>query len=335
GRDDRRRSRPDTGSPAPDQSSPSTAQPPDQTHQLDELKSALEEREQEIGTLRNRHEEATAEIETLREERDDLRSRIEELEKAVAGADSGGDNAGPSQSLDRQTALEQTDLFVRYGSKGEGTLEKAHAGQATREEVADNLRLEHHTRFEEDDVAVGGRPFTAFLEDTIEYRFIEWLVEDLLWEIQGTGSRGKLKALYDALPAIDRAEFRGVVTTRDDEGEERRQEFDVIVRDRMGQPLVVANINDRRDPATGEMMEDLVEASTDVAEELDTLGAAFQVTASFFKPDALETASGATGSGLLSRDKRESFVKLSRKRGYHLCLVESRGDDFHVTVPEL
>ena len=330
---------PGAGSSQPEQ--PQTAtQPtgeprPAENEQLQQLQEALEEREAELDTLRGRHEEATAEIESLREERDDLRARIEELEQAVEGADSGGAEAGPSQSIDRQTALEQTDLFVRYGSKGEGTLEKAHGGQATREDVAGNLRLEHHTRFEEDDVAVDGRPFVAFLEDTIEYRFVEWLVEDLLWEIQGTGSRGKLKDLYDALPAIDRAEFRGTVTTRDDEGEERSREFDVIVRDRMGQPLVVANINDRRDPATGEMMESLVEASTDVAEDLDTLGAAFQVTASFFKPDALETASGATGSGLLSRDKRESFVKLSRKRGFHLCLVESRGDDFHVTVPEL
>ena len=330
------RARFDPSQSQPQSSSESVGQTqPASDEQIEQLREALETREEELDTLRGRHEEATAEIESLREERDELRARIDELEQAVEGADSGGHASGPSRSIDRETALSQTDLFVRYGSKGEGTLEKAHDGQATREDVAGNLRLEHHTRFEEDDVAVKGRPFAAFLEDTIEYRFVEWLVEDLLWEIQGTGSRGKLKDLFDALPAIDRAEFGGTVSTRDEEGEERSREFDVIVRDRMGQPLIVANINDQRDPATGEMMESLVEASTDVAEALDTLGAAFQVTASFFQPDALETASGATGSGLLSRDKRESFVKLSRKQGYHLCLVESRGDDFHVTVPEL
>jgi hypothetical protein len=28
-------------------------------------------------------------------------------------------------------------------------------------------------------------------------------------------------------------------------------------------------------------------------------------------------------------------VKLNRKSGYHLILVESRGGDFHLNVPEL
>jgi len=49
----------------------------------------------------------------------------------------------------------------------------------------------------------------------------------------------------------------------------------------------------------------------------------------------LETVAEATRSGILSRDKRKSFVNLSRKRGYHLCLVEARNENFHLEVPEL
>ena len=41
------------------------------------------------------------------------------------------------------------------------------------------------------------------------------------------------------------------------------------------------------------------------------------------------------GGGFLSRSDRESFVKVGRKAGYHLCLVEDRNDAFHLTVPEL
>ena len=59
------------------------------------------------------------------------------------------------------------------------------------------------------------------------------------------------------------------------------------------------------------------------------------MTTSFFEPGALETASEATRGGLLSRNKRKSFVNLSRKRGYHLCLVEARSENFTLTVPEL
>jgi hypothetical protein len=97
----------------------------------------------------------------------------------------------------------------------------------------------------------------------------------------------------------------------------------------------VANLNDRRDPASEEMMIELNEAAMRVKESNDSLGAAVLVTESFFSPGALETAAEATGGSFLSRDSRESFVKLSRKRGYHLCLVEAREDDFHLNEPEL
>jgi len=103
----------------------------------------------------------------------------------------------------------------------------------------------------------------------------------------------------------------------------------------MGNPLVVANVNDSREAATGELMNSLVDSASRVSESTDTLASAFLVTASFFEPEALETAAEATSGGLLSRDKRESFVKLSRKRGYHLCLAEARDSQFHLAVPEL
>jgi hypothetical protein len=103
----------------------------------------------------------------------------------------------------------------------------------------------------------------------------------------------------------------------------------------MGTPRLVANLNDSREAASESMMRELVENARRLAETSDSLGAGFLVTASFFAPEALETASEATSGGLLSRSKRESFVKLSRKQGFHLCLVETRNGDFHLNVPEL
>ena len=190
-------------------------------------------------------------------------------------------------------------------------------------------------RTAETTATVDGRPFEEFLTGTIQYRFVSWLVEVLLYEIRETGTETGLRALYDVLPEVDRAEFNGTVTSTDEEGETHAEAFDVVCRNRMGKPLIVANINDSLDPATGDMMGTLVEDATDVAESHESIGAAFLVTASFFQPDALETADAATrGGGFLSRDSKKSFVKLSRSGGYHLCLVEARGDDFHVAVPE-
>ncbi len=142
--------------------------------------------------------------------------------------------------------------------------------------------------------------------------------------------------MFDSIPRIDRIEFNGTVTWRDPEaGETHEVDFDVVCRDRMGRALIVANLNDVRDPATGDMMGSLIEGASTIAEGTETLGGAFMVTSSFFRPDALETASEATGGGLLSREKRWSYVKEGRKAGYHLCLVEARGSEFHVAVPEL
>ncbi|MFC7137415.1 hypothetical protein ACFQRB_15205 [Halobaculum litoreum] len=90
-----------------------------------------------------------------------------------------------------------------------------------------------------------------------------------------------------------------------------------------------------RDATTESMLDGLVGDASAVADADEHLAAGFYVTASFFEPGALEAAADATGGGLLSRGKRKSFVKLSRKQGFHLCLVESRDGEFHVNVPEL
>jgi len=249
-----------------------------------------------------------------------------------------GASPDAEQRLAPAEALDQTDIFVRYESKGQATLETAHQGNASRQQVNENLGLEYHTQFDAASTAVAGKSFDAFLGETIQFRFVRWVVEDLLYEVQDTGKVAALRDLYDAVPRIDRAELNGTVNAEftEDGGDRRTQEsFDVVLRDRMGNPLFVANMNDSRQAATESMMTSLVTAASHVGESTETLGTAFLVTSSFFEPEALETAAEATSGGLLSRDKRESFVKLSRKRGYHLCLVEAREGKFHLAVPEL
>jgi len=256
-------------------------------------------------------------------------------EKLEAAKSAGGAAVDAERDLNPQQALDGTNLFVRYGSKGKGTLADAASGEATREDVNANLKLEHHTQFDADEVAVDGEAFESFLHGSMEYRFVDWLVSDLLYEIMDTGRERGMKDVFEAIPEIDRIELRGMVTAADEAGETYEESFDVVLRDRMGNPLVVANLNDSRDPATGEMLGSLVDAGSAVGQANDELSGAFQVTKSFFEPAALETTEDATSGGLLSRDKRESFVKLSRKRGYPLCLVESRDGEFHLNVPEL
>jgi outer membrane murein-binding lipoprotein Lpp len=313
---------------------------------VDELESELAERESTIERLEAELADATeekealeAELDSLREERDDLSAEVERLESQVdqLEAEFGAARAA-DQRLTPAEALDGTDIFVRYGSKGKATLEKANDGGPGREEVNGNLRLEKHTQFDAAAAAVGGQSYEAFFEETMAFQFVRWVMRDLLFEIHETGHTAGLTDLFDAIPDVDRAELSGTVDTTDTEtGEETHggESFDVVLRDRMGDPLLVANLNDSREAATQSMMERLVTAAERVGQSNSSLAGAFLVTRSFFEPGALETASEATRSGLLSRSKRESFVNLSRKRGYHLCLVEARKQQFNLAVPDL
>ena len=307
-----------------------------------ELEAEIEEREAEIAELEAEKRELSTENEELAAERDRLLSELEEaraeiqrLEDELAAA---GGAAPNGRSLSAAEAIDGTNLFVRYHSKGEATLAKAQEGSADRASVEENLRLEYHTQFDADEAAVDGDAFGDFLHDSIQYRFVDWLVRNLLYEVRDTGHESAMGVLYDALPDIDRAELNGNVSvTYTEDGQEHRSQetFDVVVRDRMGNPLVVANINDARQPATDGQMTDIVRNAERVGNASDSLAAAFLVTSSFFEPEALETATEATSSGLFSRDTRKSFVNLSRKGGYHLCLLEARNKEFHLAVPEL
>ncbi|WP_224269470.1 DUF7527 domain-containing protein [Haloprofundus salinisoli] len=306
-------------------------------------KTAETERQQtleRLSTVEAERDEQRERADRLAESVERLEAEVDELEAKLAAAEAGSGDEGsaPERTMGRSEALDGTNLFVRYGTKSGGTLEKAHGGQADRSDVVENLRLEHHTRFETDGLHVEGEPYETFLEGTVEYGFVKWVVDDLLYEIRDTGNVAAMQELFDAIPKIDRAELGGDVSVQFvEDGEEHREQrtFDVVLRDRMGNPLLVADVNDSRAAASEAMMSSLIQNAGQVAETSDSLGASFLVTTSYFEPEALETATDATGGGLLSRGKRKSLVRLTRKRGFHLCLVETRNGDFHLNVPEL
>ncbi|RLM94725.1 hypothetical protein D3D02_01695 [Halobellus sp. Atlit-38R] len=299
----------------------------------DELAEARTKQREQIDELEAEREEYRERVEELEAERETLEAEVERLENELErlGGDTGG---APSQSMSVDQALSGTNLFVRYDRKGEATLEHAHDGAASRADVSDNLRLEHHTTFETGGLAVDGQPYEAFLHDSTEYAFAQWVVTDLLYEIGETGNQSGLAGVFDAIPEIDRVELSGTVGVDTPDGVEQR-DFDVIFRDKMGDPLFVADINASRNATTEAMVGSLVENTGTIASNDESLAAGFYVTESFYEPGALETVSEETGGGLLSRSKKLSHVKLSRKRGYHLCLVEARNGEFHLNVPDL
>ena len=288
------------------------------------LRSELSDRESRIEELRER-------LSAVEAERDELAERVDRLEERLA--ESGTAPLENTREVSPAEALSGTSILFRHRSKTGPTLEAAHEGNADREALAENLLLEPHPTFDTEGVAVSGLTFEAFVEGSQAYRFLRWLVGEFPFEVRETESVASLGPLYEALPTLDRVEFDATVAL--DGADRETARFDLVGRDRRGNPLLVAHLEDDRAPTDGSAMEAFVTEATAAAESHDALAAAFAVTASYFEPAALTTAEEATGGSLLSRSKRKSFVKTSRKGGYHLCLVEDREESFYLTVPDL
>ncbi|MEF8818611.1 MAG: hypothetical protein V5A31_03745 [Haloferacaceae archaeon] len=293
-----------------------------------------------IAALRDERDELRERVEALTGERDELRERVErlreELERVEHERDELRGRLGTAgDTMSPTAALSGTNLFVRYRSKAEPTLDRALDDGTEREAVDENLLLERHTSFETEGVTVGGQPYDEFLASTLQYRFVEWLVRALPFELRDAAGKRPLGRLYKSIPAFDRAEIDGTVTVRTAEGDAERS-FDVVVRDRKGAPLAAASLFDGREPATEAMLSELVEDARAAAAANESFGAALFVTTSYYAPEALKRAEAETrDGGLFNRGSRESYVRLDRSHGFHLCLVEARDDDFHLGVPDL
>ena len=323
-----------------------------------QLQERLEKAEQVMEKAEQRHKQLAAErdeardnraaaeerIEELEADLTAAKERIEELEAELAATDTTAvadhaTNTAPTPTGRPMTpadALAGTNLFVRYDSKGAATLADAHDGEATPEDLEGNLRIDTHTTFDSADVAVEETPFEAFLADRIEVAFAEWLVTDLLFELRSTGATTALKAVYDAIPRIDRIELQGRIELgTDDEDEPIERTFDCVVRDKRGKPLFVANFDDSKQPVEADLIEGLIRSGNALRERNDSFAAGFGVTSSYFTEAAYEIADDATSGGLFSRSGGESFVNISRKQGFHLCLVDRIKGGFELQKPEL
>ncbi len=126
-----------------------------------------------------------------------------------------------------------------------------------------------------------------------------------------------MKDLYEGLPAIDRAELNGNVTvTYTEDGQENRSQerFDVVVRDRMAYHAGCSTSSLARTVLRG----------PDVGShpERERFGNASGSLASAFSSRGVLRAGRtrnrreAASIGLFNRDKRKSFVNLSRKEGF-------------------
>ncbi len=297
---------------------------------------SIQELRRQITALEHERDTLKAERDNLLEEREYLNSKISRLQDRIHDLESSGGSVSSQHSknlteLTPEKALAGTSLFVRYHTQNRATLTDAYHGEATPEEVNDNLMLEHHTSFDPESTVVDGTPYEEFLSNSIEFDVVSWLVRDLLYVIYNAGYENELADLYDYLPDIDRAALHARNTV-----DGTSIYFDVVCFDKRGDPLLVVNIHDSTDPTTDAHLENLLDDAS-VAASQWPVTSAFLVSTSYFEPNALAVAEDATGGsgGLFGGSNRASYIRLSRKRGFHLSMVEARQRQFHVAVPDL
>jgi len=302
--------------------------------QLASVREERDELDEQLASVREERDTLAERLDAVREERDALRRQLDTLggggdSPAPGDGDPDPGVVGSTRDLTHSEAVEETAVFVRYDSQGDVRLGDVHSGDGDRGSLRGNLQLEVYGGFD-GPVTVEGEPYEAFVERTLPYEFVEWVLTALPFEIRETGNRKSLSGLYDALPSIDHADLDAAVERADS-----TESFEVVFRDQRGQPLLVATIDSDREPVGAAELEQLVAAAERVGTETDSLAGAFHVTRGYFDGGALDVADEATQGRLLSRNRQKSFVSLSRKRGYHLCLVEAREGSPHLTVPEL
>jgi hypothetical protein len=291
------------------------------------------------GVREDRVAELESELETLRDQVESLgreRDRLAERQNRTAEGGTDVDQAAElsteqtaaTKALTPKEAFAGTDVFVRYASANRPTLADAHRGAASFEAVKQNRRLKTHTRFDAGGATVDGEPFESFLRNTLAYRSVAWLTTTFLFELRQIGTE-RLRDLYDALPDIDRAEFDGTVG-----GSDQEPTFDIVFRNKTGEPLFLADIEEGEGPTDGRPVSELLDRSRGVAGSRSSIAGVFLITSGSFDTEAHKAVRNATKSGFFSRDSRASFVKNPRNDGYHVCLVEAGTEGFYLRQPE-
>ena len=304
--------------------------------------TTVEEREAQITEITAEYEgridEQSDTIDDQQRQIEGLREQVATLEETVTRqqAQLEGEDLVETEELPERAAFEQTNLFIRYQDKAGPSLRDFRMQNAAISKVRENLTVEYHTHFDASTTTVAGELFEEYLHGATEYRFIHWVTGDLLALIETTGNRGAMGPLFEAVTAIDRVELYGTVsTTVAGEEEPISRPFDIIARNQVGDPLIVADVNTTPTATTRAMTESMTEKIADVAPALPDIAAGFYVTESFYDPGALQVVADQISGGIFPRTTKRSYVRLGRGRGFHLCLTERRGEQFYLNVPDL
>lgn len=180
------------------------------------------------------------------------------------------------------------------------------------------------------------------VNDSVYFKFIEWLVNDYIYQINSTGNTQSLKLLYNAIPAIENIKFFEKVTTDDN----KDYEFSIVVHGKAKgehnkRILFLARIGNGARSDVENFIEDATNVKKKAAKTGD-ISAAFYISQVPYEVEVSRLFSEKTiepKKSFLTLDasaKYKGFVKLGYGKGFHLNLIEYNHETgFKVFLPAL
>ncbi len=180
------------------------------------------------------------------------------------------------------------------------------------------------------------------VNESVYYKFIYWMINDYIYQINSTSNTQTLKPIYSSISAIENVKFFEKIVTED----KKEYEFSIIA---YGKPkgehakrmLFIVNVGN----GSLNDVERFVEDVTQVKKKLGKLGdisAAIYLSQGEFSNDSLKLFSEITiepKKSFLSLDassKYKGFIKLGYGKGFHLNFIEYDLDSgFRVISPLL
>jgi serine/threonine protein kinase len=184
---------------------------------------------------------------------------------------------------------------------------------------------------------------TKVVNESVYYKFVEWLVNEYIYQINSTGNTQTLKLLYSAIPAIENIKFFEKLNSEDNKSS---YEFSIVMHGKVKgehnkKAIFLVRIGNGHKNDVESFINDANSIKKNGGKSAD-INAAFYVSQVPYEVDVNKLFAERTvepKKSFLSLDasaKYKGFVKLGYGKGFHFNLVEYNHDTgFKVFLPIL
>ncbi|MFN8671513.1 MAG: serine/threonine-protein kinase [Candidatus Sericytochromatia bacterium] len=177
------------------------------------------------------------------------------------------------------------------------------------------------------------------INDSINYKFSDWLINDYFHLINSTGNSPTLKYVSDFMPELTTIKFN--VDLEDENS--KKKNFDIVgfAKNDLTKPIFVAQIGNADRSDIDKFISD-VNSIRKKYLKIDDFCAAFYISRNSFEENIIKLFYDNTVEykkgfvfSLDRTSKYKGFVKIASNKGYHLHFIEFTERTFNILLPKL